>query len=478
MFVNMRWRIPLLGAMAGWLLTAAWVSGQPPADDTVSTSPVSKWPTERVEMRDGSEPREGLIESESDDWLYLTEIRRPPGGSLYLVVHPIDRKEIARIVRLPEPQRAVLRRIIQQFIDRTRIEAARMDAVALESISIDGTSYRRYQGEWFALDSTASEPITRQVVVRAEQIFTAYRQILPPRTSPRRPLRVMLFGSLSQYDGYLRQLGVRVENRACFVRSENVVVIGSQLAQYTAELEEIRAHHARVRTELDQLEKRLAEQLAKIRRMNIEGAPRLVLATLTLDTRRTRKLLADKQTELDRCDRQNDRTMEKAVRQVLARLYHELFHAYRENHIYPESSHDVPPWLDEGLAMIFEGGQLEWGSGSLRIGVADRTMLGAVRLDLHHGRALPLGQLLVAGKRQFLVAPGASAETSIRTYRYAWALAYYLSFDRKLLESPALEQYVARQPSGTDPLRRFEQLVGMPLAKFEKAWHAYLRQLP
>ena len=44
-----------------------------------------------------------------------------------------------------------------------------------------GYSYRHYRSKWFTLDSTADEQNTRRVIVRAEQIFAAYRQIVPPR---------------------------------------------------------------------------------------------------------------------------------------------------------------------------------------------------------------------------------------------------------------------------------------------------------
>ena len=70
---------------------------------------------------------------------------------------------------------------------------------------------------------------TRRVIVRAEQIFAAYRQIMPPRVSPARPLRLIVLGSMTEYQAVLTQLGVKakIQNPACFVEDHNTVVVGS-----------------------------------------------------------------------------------------------------------------------------------------------------------------------------------------------------------------------------------------------------------
>ena len=74
------------------------------------------------------------------------------------------------------------------------------------------------------------------VIVRAEQIFAAYRQILPPRTSPVKPLRLILLCSLHEYQAVLTKLGVtaRFQNPACFIEDKNTVVIGSDLTRLSA----------------------------------------------------------------------------------------------------------------------------------------------------------------------------------------------------------------------------------------------------
>ena len=64
-----------------------------------------------------------------------------------------------------------------------------------------------------------------------------------------------------------------------------------------------------------------------------------------------------------------------------------------------------------------------------------------------------------------------------RHYLYAWGLAYYLTFEHRLLGSPALDRYVAPDARAVPPQQRFERLVGTPLEEFEPAWRKYIRTL-
>lgn len=78
----------------------------------------SDWPTERVEMLDGRQCL-GLVESEDESWVNLVQIQRTPGRPMSLVVRPIERRQVAAVVRLDGPQRAELQQRIEQFVNRT-----------------------------------------------------------------------------------------------------------------------------------------------------------------------------------------------------------------------------------------------------------------------------------------------------------------------------------------------------------------------
>ena len=183
-----------------------------------------------------------------------------------------------------------------------------------------------------------------------------------------------------------------------------------------------------------------------------------------------------------RCERQQEELMHqihsaelrnveefnRVTDRMFVRLYHEAFHAYLENYVYPQADHDVPRWLNEGLAQVFEGGQLEY--GSLRLDAPDANRLKALQQDLRSPQVLPLAELLTADESRFLVLHPGGAQASQRYYLYSWGLAYYLAFRQPILETPALDHYVEQAAGKRPPIERFEKLVGMPLAEFEANW--------
>ena len=463
----------------GWCLLGASAAGQPLSTDRRPDGPVARWPVERVELLDGRR-YEGFIESEDDAWVNLIQIRRPPGKPMHLVIRPLARPSIAAVVRLKPAQRAQLRKRIEQFINRSRIEAGRMEAVVLKPIEKEGKQYQQYRGKWFTLASTAGEATTRRMIVRIEQIFTAYRQILAPRAQSRPPgrsLRIVVLGSTEEYQAYLRKLGIKIKNRACFVQKDNLVVAGSELARYTAAMVRIKAQHDRLRAELKRLEKELSKRLAELaRQLKKQHVPRKEIARLLwMERRKFDDEIEKKRRELKVCDRKNARAFDAVTRAMFVRLYHEAFHAYLENYVYPHQGHDVPLWLNEGLAMVFEGGLLE--SETLRIDAPNRAALERLKAELRDGQPLPLRELLSAGRSAFLLAHGDSSSTSDRHYAYSWGLAYYLTFERQLLGSPALGRYVKQTAENASPVERFEDLADMPLARFEKAWREYILTL-
>ena len=125
--------------------------------------------------------------------------------------------------------------------------------------------------------------------------------------------------------------------------------------------------------------------------------------------------------------------------------------------------------------MVFEEGLLE--SGSLRLDAPNRTALRKLKADLAGRQPLPLTRLLAADGRDFLVAHNTSSEASNRLYSYAWGLVYYLAFEKRLLDNPALDSYVTGNAEGVPPVERFQRLAGTPLPAFEDLWRQYIREL-
>ncbi len=435
-------------------------------------------PREQIELANHAR-YSGLIESEDSDWLTFIRIETPPGKAMHLVVQPFDRSQIVSITRLDDAQRAEVQREIDEFRNRATIEAARMEAVRLVKAGAEGRTYRHYQSKWFSLDSTADEPNTRRVIVRAEQIFAAYRQILPPRAAPARPLRLVLLGSPHEYQAVLVKLGVtaKFQNPACFIEDKNTVVIGSDLTRLGAATSQLEAQNARLRRELRDLEQRLSDRLRAVgNSLRKSGLSNGEVGRELLKVRgQFKQQLEKKNDELRQSDMQIERLFKQAAGQMLVRLYHEAFHAYVRNWVFPHPRYDIPPWLDEGLAVLFEGGLLE--GDKLRVDAPNPAVLKKLKADMAGPDPLPLNDLLASGQRSFHIAATARPEAADRYYVNAWGLVYYLTFEQHLLTSSRLEKYLRSENARMAPADRLRLLTGTPSGEFEAKWRAYVKGL-
>src|SRR5439155_17665022 len=165
-----------------------------------------------------------------------------------------------------------------------------------------------------------------------------------------------------------------------------------------------------------------------------------------------------------------------ATTRLFQRLYHEAFHAYLASFVYPPGDAEVPRWLNEGLAQIFETAIVE--AGELRVGPTDRERVRRVQELAHKGQLVPLADLLKSGPKQFLVQHATEQQISDRYYISSWALACYLTFERRLLAGKAMDRYVQASARGAEPAAAFRDFVGQPLSEFEKGFRDYLSRLP
>ena len=378
---------------------------------------------------------------------------------------------------MPPAGQEKLRRQIQQFIHRAEIEAGEMDAVRLEERNQGGVRHLVYQGKWFSLDSTLGEATTRYMLVKVQQMFTAYRQILPPRTDSRRPLRLMLFGRLDDYRSELARRGTEDRKPGRLPAEQNLVVAGGEMAALTCKIDDYRAYHQKLLEELRQMKEKLRKQWEQFsQQFRAVGQPESqIRATLVFEKRKTDKMIQQKIDQIRQVAAEERAGVYPAPdKRMLSRLYHESFHAYLENYVYPHRDHDVPPWLNEGLAVSLEEGLLE--SGSLRLGVRNHAALACLKADLAGDNPLSLDQLLAAGEGSF-EAPQGLAGNSSRYYGCAWGLAYYLTFEQNVLGTKALDEYVAKVAGHEPPAARFEKLAGVPLSQFEPQWRKFVTGL-
>jgi hypothetical protein len=432
-----------------------------------SRAALGDWPVEKLRIKNGR-TLSGLVQKEDDREIEFVEVVRNPGKEMHLVVRPIPRSEVAEIKRLGAEQRLQLEKRIEHFKHRSRIEAAQADEVQLTKSQKNGRDAYAYDSPEFLLQSTSSEDITRLAVVRLDQIFRAYRHALPPRSEPRQRIEIILHGSMEQYRAYLAENQLEIDHPAFFWADKNLIVAGADLDRYREQLRKAHGENEEVRGQYQELDRqfeagqaewraRLVRQKAPAAQMQAELAARRAAWT------REHKAMMDKITA---ANRRNQARYQQVEEQFFARLRHEAFHAYVENYLYPRAQYDVPRWLNEGLAQVFERGRLD--GETLRIDAPDPDWLPLLQADLTGGYRLPLAELLAAPDADFLAVHG-HVDSTDRRYLYSWGLAWHLLFERDLVSGEKLEQYV-RQNAAAPPRVRFEQFVGQKLSEFEPAW--------
>lgn len=440
-------------------------------------SPSGRWKLETVVLKSGKE-HHGLVQARREKEIDFAEIVQRPGKPTFAIIRGIDAAQVAKTELLPPAEHAELVKKFHDYRHKALIEAGQMDAVKLAPLELDGHSYQSYQGSWFTLLSTADEESTRRCVVRMEQIFRAYRTLLPPRMDKQREqqeLTIYLYSSLDEYRQRLRALDLNLDAPAIYSARQHQILAGGELAHYATRLAEVRKEMADLEKQYDKLDKDFAVSLARLSdELRTKGFSKDEI-TQELQLRKTdwKNERTAVMARMHEQDRRNLARFSEVTREMFARLYHEAFHAYLDCYVYPQGSHHVPTWLHEGLAQVFEGGQLE--GDSLRIDAPDRDRLKRLLTDLNSGDPLPLARLLVAEEPTFAGDHGGRA--SERHYLYAWGLSYYLVTEKNLLGSPALDEFVSPQSAALSPTARLEKLVHQPLGTFESQWREKLQKL-
>ncbi len=461
------------------LLVLATIAVAAVAQDSAGpdTNPASaEWPLERVTLKD-QRRFAGLVKSEAPAAVEFVEVHRPRGKPMFLVVRTIDRKNIEKLQRLTAEEQSTLHSRLERHMQRMRIEAAQMEDLTLESDKREGELLWRYNGPWFVVQSTASETMTRRSIVRLEQIFAAYRQLLPPRSKPTRPLVIQIFGTSQQYRRALAEHGLSIANPAVYLPAKNLILAGSDLNDFDAALAKVQRQHDRIRAELDAMmsdapsrSKELFETLTKngipaAQRQKIVAAEEKQWEDRRRDTRR----------KIAELERDNAAKFNVVAGQMFRRLSHEAFHAYLETFVHPRETYDVPRWLNEGLAQVFEAGLLE--ADTLRIDNPNTVALEHLQRDLAGGQSLGLAELLNAGSESFLAGHADAGKDVARAYYYSWGLAYYLAFEQGVLGTSDLEAYLDPKQTQGDAVDKFEKLVGIPLDEFEPKWRKAMLEL-
>ena len=231
---------------------------QAPADD-----PPGRWKLESVRLKSGMHYR-GLVQTQRETELDFAEIVQPPGRPMYAVVRGIAMKDVDNVERLKDEEHAELALRFGRFRNRAVIEAGRIDQVVLEIALRRDQATLAHHGPWFTLTSSTDDERTRQCVVRIEQIFRAYRTLLPPRVAKPERLSVVLCGSLDEYRGRLRKLDLSLDNAAFYSPRERTIWAGSDLNLFAERLGKVRRDHDEVKRTYARLDAEHAARLATL----------------------------------------------------------------------------------------------------------------------------------------------------------------------------------------------------------------------
>ncbi|MBY0526142.1 MAG: DUF1570 domain-containing protein [Gemmataceae bacterium] len=433
------------------------------------------WKCDKLQLKSGN-VFHGLIAEETPTEVRFYEVRQKAGRPTVVVFTTFARREVESIVKLDDHERRRLTQRLKDLDPTGKEEDLRVKSLDMKpalfgegDVKKEGLSY---SSDHFVLVSNAREEIVRRAAVRLEQIYAAYTHFLPPR---RRPMKsngegpsqhkttttILLVQSQADYRALLRSQGRDILNPAFYDAERNEVVCASELEQLGAKLDEMHKVHE--------------QKLERIRKQ--EGEAKKLPGGEVRE--RVFKQLDDARKEIALVNTKNEEVFREATQQLFQTLYHEAFHAYLANFVYPPGTGDVPRWMNEGLAQVFETAIIE--AGELRVGHADPVRLLRVKKALAATQKeyalVPLADLLKARPQDFVVAHASARQVADRHYLTSWGLAHYLTFQRRLLGSKALEKYLQALGREGDPLATFQVLVGQPLADFEKEFHSYLQHL-
>ncbi|QJW98286.1 hypothetical protein [Frigoriglobus tundricola] len=447
------------------VLLAAAASGQPPAG-------LSNWPFDEITLKNGAR-FQGLILSEVPDGIEFRSVLRLSGRPTVTLTSFFGKGEIAGAKRLSKEDREALKEKLSELDPRGEGERKRMESLELVAAEWPGKAAgaRRYDSDHFSLVCTGTEELTRRSAVRLEQIYTAFARFLPPTVRSARPTVLMLATDPDEYKTLLGRLNeAALLNPAVYDVATNRILCGTELKRLGDELQSARVHHGQQVAGLDRYE-------AGVRKLY--KGDELARHLKSIAAERKRAFLADVN---------NGLKFDEATGRLFALLYHEAFHAYVGTFVYPplkaqdvkagKGTGELPRWLNEGLAQVFETAVVE--AGELRADHPDGERLRLAKdwvRGKNGGSLVPLGDLLTIGRGAFLASHTDQKAASDRAYLTCWALAHYLTFDRRLIGTEAFRKYLIAVNSGGDPKPAFAALVGQDLTAFEKDWHAYLMRL-
>jgi hypothetical protein len=419
------------------------------------------WKMDVVYLK-GGRTVSGLLLKETPTSIYFLPVHRNPGEPTWIASEPANYllATVEHIDRLNPDDRQFFSKRIAALKAAAGIEEQRTWAIPLASVPWKSQPDRGLtcMAGKFKIVSDADEKTVRRVAFRLEEISKVFSQFLKPRLANAKPIPLYLYASLAELHADLAERGNDVRNPALYDAEARQVLCSCDLPRLEKERD------AKLKECKETLE-RLKSQEAQWWRIYPDRLPQDYVDRLGRDRHKVEVAENDIKARYLR-----------GVHQFYKLLYHEACHAYLANDVYPPTEANLPSWLNEGLAQIFEDAIVE--SGDLRVRHVNEVRLFQVRRALFRHELIAIADLLASGPDDFLVAHGNDERISNAYYLTSWAVAFYIMFELNKIGTPELDTYFqALERPDANPQAEFARFVGRPISEFEKELHLYLRHL-
>jgi len=397
--------------------------------------------------------------------------------------------EVAEVKKLTDAQRESARKHMESADAQSRQDAFAETNMKIEAVmwrTKDGKEIpvRKIELDFFSIESDAPDEFLKKAAYRMAKVLAAYKSFFGADRNTDKKIHVEIYGSMQNYYAAINNA---VKNPAFYSPDLKMICAGCDLAAYERLIADIRAHHGKLEEQIDDYKRQINNARADVRaqvsklneQANAGGKGVTAQNKAFLDQVKTQQLqwqvqigkmetqLNGMQSEIQSLNRRNDTIFSDYTKQMFATLYHEGFHAFLDNFLFPEGhSKYVPRWLNEGLAQYFEVGRME--GPRLILGQEDRERMVILKKFKKENALLSLEKLCSAGASDFLVHGQSDMTQSTKSYLQSWAFVNWLG-EKGRLKKEFMQEYVKQLAAGKAPMDALPTLTGMPNAEVQKA---------
>lgn len=154
--------------------------------------------------------------------------------------------------------------------------------------------------------------------------------------------------------------------------------------------------------------------------------------------------------------------------QTFITLQHEGFHQFAWNFL----GHELPAWMNEGLAQYFEDAIII--GQRMMIGLANTRRIEIVRDAIKHRRTIGFSTLLNLNAQQWGELLNRDPDGSALLYAQSWSLTFFLIHGDDGKYQQALGKYLQLVSDGHDSVAAFRLTFGSEdLSPMERRWHSF-----